>query len=367
MIRVLQVMGGLNRGGAETMVMNFYKSMDLNEIQFDFITHDQEKMDYKDEIEKMGGKVYIFPKFKGYNIVTYRNTWKNFLKNHPEYKILHSHLRSYASIYFPIAKKYGLKTIIHSHSTSNGSGFESIVKYLLQKPLAKQADYLFACSKEAGEWLYGSDRINNDNYYLVKNSIDVNKYRYNEKIREEYRDKLNIHKNTVYGHVGRLSYPKNHKFLLKVFKDIVQNNEDAILLIIGDGELKDDIRSKIDELSLEDKVFMLGSRDDINCLLQALDFYLFPSLWEGLPVSVIEAQASGLQCLISDTITSEVRLTPYIKYLPIDKGTNIWMKEAIYADKKRFPEAADLVIKSGYDISTTANWLTKFYRGLCND
>ena len=364
MIRVLQVMGGLNRGGAETMVMNFYKVMDRNEIQFDFITHDQEKMDYKDEIEKMGGKVYVFPKFKGYNIVTYRNTWKSFLKNHPEYRILHSHLRSYASIYFPIAKKYGLKTIIHSHSTSNGNGFKSIVKYLLQKPLAKQADYLFACSKEAGEWLYGSDRINDDNYYLVKNSIDVNKYRYNKKIRDNYRKELNLDNKLVLGHVGRLSKPKNHIFLLKVFKKILEKNSNVILLIIGDGDLKEEINNKIKELDLEDKVYMLGSREDVEYILQAIDIFLFPSFWEGLPVSVIEAQASGLPCILSNTITDEVKLLDNLEYLPIDKGEDLWADTLLNMDKTRIKNGSEIVSSKGFDIVKTSKWLLKFYKNL---
>lgn len=364
MIRVLQVMGGLNRGGAETMVMNFYKVMDRNEIQFDFITHDQEKMDYKEEIEKMGGKVYVFPKFKGYNIVTYRNTWKSFLKNHPEYRILHSHLRSYASIYFPIAKKYGLKTIIHSHSTSNGNGFKSIVKYLLQKPLAKQADYLFACSKEAGEWLYGSDRINDDNYYLVKNSIDVNKYRYNKKIRDNYRKELNLDNKLVLGHVGRLSKPKNHIFLLKVFKKILEKNSNVILLIIGDGDLKEEINNKIKELDLEDKVYMLGSREDVEYILQAIDIFLFPSFWEGLPVSVIEAQASGLPCILSNTITDEVKLLDNLEYLPIDKGEDLWADTLLNMDKTRIKNGSEIVSSKGFDIVKTSKWLLKFYKNL---
>lgn len=364
MIRVLQVMGGLNRGGAETMVMNFYKAMDRNEIQFDFITHDQEKMDYKDEIEKMGGKVFVFPKFKGYNIVTYRNTWKSFLKNHPEYKILHSHLRSYASIYFPIAKEYGLKTIIHSHSTSNGNGFKSIVKYLLQKPLAKQADYLFACSKEAGEWLYGSDRINDDNYYLVKNSIDVSKYIYNKKIRENYRNDLNLDNKLVLGHVGRLSKPKNHIFLLKVFKKILEKNSNVILLIIGDGDLKEEINNKIKELDLEDKVYMLGSREDVEYILQAIDIFLFPSFWEGLPVSVIEAQASGLPCILSNTITDEVKLLDNLEYLPIDKGEDLWADTVLNMDKTRIKNGPEIVSSKGFDIVKTSKWLLKFYKNL---
>lgn len=364
MIRVLHVLGGLNRGGAETMVMNFYRSMDRNKVQFDFIIHSNSQNDYRKEIEEMGGKIYVFPKFKGYNIMNYRKVWKNFFENHPEYKIIHSHIRSYASLFFPIASKYGLKTIIHSHSTSNGKGVKSIIKYILQKPLANQADYLFACSEEAGRWLYGSKKIKGDNYFLVKNSINVENYKYNENIRNKYRDYLGIKNNIVLGHVGRLSGPKNHKFLLKVFKGVLERNEKSVLLIVGDGDLEDEINKKINELNLEGKVYMLGSRDDINCILQAIDIFLFPSIWEGLPVAVVEAESSGLPCIVSETVTNEVKLLPTLKYLPINKGEDIWIKTVLNTNLSRFKGASEVIKSEGFDIRETSKWLLKFYKSL---
>lgn len=367
MIRVLHVLGGLNRGGAETIVLNLYRSIDKTKVQFDFIIHSKNETDYTSEILNLGGRIFIFPKFKGYNLIEYRNVWKKFLREHSEYKILHSHVRSYASIFLPIAKNFGLKTIIHSHSTSNGKGMKSTIKDLLQKPLANQADYLFSCSTEAGRWLFGDDSINNDNYYLVRNSIDVEKYRFNEDIRNEYRRKLNLTNQTVYCHVGRLSEPKNHMFLLEIFKGIIENDSNSILLIIGDGELKIDIEKKIIDLKLQNKVITMGSRDDVEKILQASDVFLFPSLWEGLPVSVVEAQAAGLPSLVSNRVTKEVDISPSIKYLPIDEGIDIWVNEAIRINKVRFLDSADYIKKAGYDIFKTANWLSIFYRSLYYD
>lgn len=367
MIRVLHVLGGLNRGGAETMVMNFYRTIDRNQVQFDFVIHSSSQNDYRREIENMGGKIYVFPKFNGYNIISYRKVWKDFFNNHPDYKIIHSHVRSYASLFFPIASKNGLITIIHSHSTSNGKGFKSLIKDLLQIPLSRQADYLFACSKEAGEWLYGSRKVEANNFYLVKNSIDVDKYEYNEKIRNKYRDELNIRNNLVLGHVGRLSAPKNHMFLLDVFKNISEINSDAILILVGEGELREDIEKRITDLNLNDKVIMLGSRNDVSEILQAVDVFLFPSLWEGLPVSVVEAQAAGLPCLVSDKVTREVDLTSCIRYIPIDQGIDIWVNEAIKINKIRNMDAADMIIEAGYDITKSSKWLTDFYRGIISD
>lgn len=366
MIRVLHVLGGLNRGGAETMVMNFYRYIDKSEVQFDFIIHSDSQNDYREEIESMGGKIYVFPKFKVYNILSYRNTWKSFFDAHPEYRIIHSHIRSYASVFFPIAKKYHLKTIIHSHSTSNGKGFKAIIKNILQKPLVKQADYLFACSESSGKWLYGTEKIKEDNYFLVKNSIDVNKYKCNEKIRTKYRNALNIENNLVFAHVGRLSSPKNHIFLLKVFKGILEKNSKSILLIIGDGELKEEINTKIKDLNLKGKVYMMGSREDVDNILQAVDVFLFPSFWEGLPVAVVEAEASGLPCILSESVTEEVKLLPNLKYLPINQGEGVWVNYILNMKKNRLKEASEIVRSKGFDIRDTTRWLLEFYKNLAS-
>ena len=367
MIRILQVIGGLNRGGAETMIMNLYRAIDHTVIQFDFIVHSDSQNDYKEEIEQSGGKIYVFPKFKGYNVFQYQNKWNSFLNSHQEYKIVHSHVRSYASVFFPIARKHGLKTIVHSHSTSNGTGLKSSIKNFMQKPLIKQAEYLFACSDISGKWLFGEDAIKRDNYYLVKNSIDVEKYRFNVKTREKYRKYLHIENKIVYGHVGRLSKSKNHDFLLEVFQKIVNKQDNAVLLIVGDGELKKDIQDKIQKLCLQEHVYMLGSRNDVCDILQAVDMFLFPSLWEGFPVTVVEAQAAGLPCIISETITKEVKLSSNVIYLPISNGTEIWVETALKMIDSRYPKNADLVISAGFDVQTTAKWLTDFYRGLINE
>lgn len=366
-IRILHVLGRTDIGGAESLVMSIYRNIDRSKVQFDFAIHTNDRCDFDDEIESLGGKIFAFPKFKGYNFITYRKSWKKFFEDHPEYKILHSHLRSYASIYLPIANKYGLKTIIHSHSTSNGIGIKSLIKKALQLPLSKQADYLFSCSTESGKWLFGDDVILKDNFYIFNNSIDVEIYRYNEEVRNSYRKSLKIENKTVFGHVGRLSAPKNHMFLLDIFKNISKINSDVILILVGDGELREDIEKRIIDLNLYDKVIMLGSRNDISKILQAVDVFLFPSLWEGLPVSVVEAQAAGLPCLVSDKVTREVDLTSCIRYIPIDQGIDIWVNEAIKINKIRNNDAADMIIEAGYDITKSSKWLTDFYRGIISD
>ena len=364
MIRVLHVLGGLNLGGAESMVMNLYRAIDREHIQFDFIIHTQEKQAYEDEITLLGGKIYRFPPFTGTNIFDVRKRWNNFFLEHPEYKILHSHVRSYASIYLPIANKNGVTTIVHSHSTSNGSGISSLVKNVMQFPLRYQADYCFGCSKEAGEWLFGKKVVTSKKYKMIKNAIDTEKYKYNESIRNKYRNELNINENTkVYIHIGRLHEAKNHSFLLELFRELHNLNPDSILLIVGDGNLHLKIQQKIVELGLNDSVKMLGARNDVSNILQAADCFLFPSLWEGLPVTVVEAQASGLRCFVSDKVTKEVNVSSLVINITIDKGVSPWVEEIKKYKFERY-DVIDEIKKAGFDIDSSATWLSNFYRGL---
>ena len=360
-IRVLQVIGGLNRGGAETMLMNLYRAIDKNRIQFDFVIHNKKSCAYCEEIKRMGGKIFVFPQFKLSGVLEYQRHWDLFLQEHPEYKILHSHVRSYATFILSVAHKHGLKTIIHSHSTSNGSGIKSFAKTILQYPLRYQADYFFACSSEAGKWLFGKKVTKQQNYFFIKNAIDTEKYRFNSVTRNMYRDKMNLNSKIVYGHVGRLSEPKNHKFLLKIFKELRINNDRATLLIVGEGSYRSAIEEQIEQLELTDSVILTGARDDIPGLLQAMDVFLFPSLWEGLPVTVIEAQAAGLPCLVSDKVTTEVAVSEAVKYLPIDRDIDCWVEAAQNVAGKRY-DVVEQVKDAGFDVATSAVALLNEYR-----
>ncbi len=362
-IRVLQVIGGLNRGGAETMLFNLYKAMDKTKVQFDFVIHSADQDAYADEIKAMGGEIYVFPKYTLKNHFAYKKHWRNFLRNHPEYKIVHSHVRSYAIVFLRVAKKMGLKTIVHSHSTSNGGGLKAKVKNFMQGPLKKECDYLFACSKISGQWLFGKDVVNAPNYRMIKNAIDTSKYVIEPIVREEYRKEFGAQNKTVYGHVGRLSAPKNHKFLLEVFKEILKKDKNSLLLIVGQGECKKQIESYINELDLNDNVIMTGVRGDIPQVLSAMDVFLFPSLWEGLPVTVVEAQASGLPCLVSDKVTDEVKVSDAVIYLSIEEGTKIWVYNALKLKGKRFDVIEDIK-KAGFDVSESAKELEIFYKGI---
>lgn len=359
MIRILHVLGGLERGGAETMVMNLYRNIDHEKIQFDFIIHTKEKQAYYQEILDMGGRIYHFPAFNGKNMFYLKRKWTQFFIKHPEYKILHSHVRSYASLYIPIAKKYGLKTIIHSHSTSNGKGASAIIKKILQFPLRYQADYLMACSNEAGQWLYGKRACKSKNYIFLSNAIDIKKYRFSNKISTEYQKKMNLENKFVIGHVGRFHEAKNHGFLLDIFAEVCKKRSDAILLLIGDGDLRESIKDKVHSLKLDNNVILAGSRDDVPQLMQAMDLFVFPSLWEGLPVTVVEAQAAGLPCLISDNITTDVDLSKLVVRLPVD-DIYVWV-EAILNSEIKKSDVTSEIRRAGFDVKNSVENLTKFY------
>lgn len=364
-IRVLHMIGSLNMGGSQAMVMNLYRAIDRNKVQFDFVIDYPNELYFADEIKSMGGRIYVLPVFKGNNYLEIRKAWELFLKEHKEYRILHSHVRSYASLYLPIAKKYGLKTIIHSHSTSSGNGFKSIVKRMLQVPLRYQADYLFACSKESGEWLYGNNVVRKKNYFVISNAIDSSRFDFNEGKREKVRADLGVSDKHVIGHVGRMTDVKNHLFLIDIFSEICTIDKNAHLLLVGDGELRVQIEKKIFDKQLTDKVSIIGNVLNTEDYYQAMDVFVFPSKWEGLGIAVVEAQTSGLPCVVSDSVPKEVDIgAGLVTFFELSTGPKNWacgIKE-LYA-VTRFKQAANTKA-TGYDIKKNALWMQDFYLNL---
>ena len=360
MIRVLQMIGSLSMGGSQTLVMELYRKIDREKIQFDFIVDHSNDLFFAEEIKKLGGKIYFMPTFRGSNIYEVRKAWDDFFKKNTQYKILHSHVRSYASLFISIAKKYGVKTIIHSHSTSNGTGIKSFIKSILQHPLRYQADYFIGCSKEAGQWLFGNKVIKGDKYHTLQNGIDLSKFIFNNTIRNKVRKEFGLSDEVVFGHVGRLHEAKNHNFLLAIYKELREYIPNSKLLIVGDGELKEQIKYRIAELGIEEAVIMTGLRKDIPDLLMCMDCFLFPSKWEGLPIGVVEAQALGLQCFISDNVTKEVAITSNAHYLSIDLGEETWVKKIINTKIQRNYEYENIV-EAGFDISVSCEWLEELY------
>lgn len=361
-IRIVHNIASLHLGGSQAFVMNMYRNIDRSKVQFDFVVTPETKEGFYNEITNLGGKIFSCPRYKGTNHIQYNKWWDDFFNEHPEYKVIHGHVRSTASIYLKIAKRHGLVTIAHSHSTSNGNGISAIVKRIMQLPIRKQADYLFACSDKAGKWLYGEKAITQQNYYMIPNGVDLKRFEFDVNKRNQMRMTLGIKKDMmILGHIGRLSTPKNHKFLLNVFNKYHKINSNSKLLLVGDGELFDCIKEHIDKLNISDAVIMTGSKQNTEDYYQVMDIFVFPSLWEGLPVSVVEAQANGLQCLISDVITHDVDLTDLIQYLPLDE--ELWLGAIVEAHKKKRMGLTNENIQrlQPFNALTVANKLQEFY------
>ena len=360
-MRILHMIGKLEMGGSQTMVMALYRAIDRSKVQFDFITDCDAQGIFEDEIRQLGGRIFQLPKFNGRNYTQVRSAWDVFFSDHPEYRVLHSHVRSYASIYLPVAKAHGVKTIIHSHNTSNGHGLAAVGKKILQYPLRFQADYYFACSELAGRWLFGKRVLESDRYYMVRNAVDLKRFAYRPSVRGKIRRELEIDENTLLiGHVGRMNPQKNHVFLIDCFRRIVDQQKNAKLVLLGDGELHEEIAEQIRCLGLENRVLMLGVKGNPEDYFSAMDCLLLPSLHEGLPVVIVEAQANGLPCYVSDTVTKEVQLSELVHYLPISQGEGPWVT-AVLECGKQHEDVTDQIKSSGFSVEESAKWLCDFY------
>lgn len=363
MIRVLQMIGSLGIGGSQTFVMNIYRKIDRTKIQFDFIIDKDDPSPYKKEIRELGGKIYRLPTFKGTNISEIKRTWNRFLNKYPEYKIIHFHVRSYTSLIIPIAKKHGLYTIQHSHSTSDANLGHAGIKKILEFPLRFQADYLMACSDEAGQWLFGKDVLKRKNYKTVKNAIDGEKFYYNPDVRAEVRNELNIPDGCfVVGNVGRMTPQKNQFWVLKVFREVLRKEANSKLLLVGDGTLEGDLLKEADELGIREACMFVGARTDTDRLYQAMDVFLFPSLWEGLGIVAVEAQVSGLPCVVSENVPKSADIGAGLyKQVSLNRDEEKWADEILKNQNYPRTYAKVKLKQSGYEIRDTASLFELFY------
>jgi len=364
LITVLQVIGIMNRGGAETMIMNLYRNIDRTKVQFDFVVHTNENGVFDDEIKSYGGNIYHCPKYNGKNHFEYKKWWnKFFLEHSKKYSIVHGHIGSTTSIYLSVAKKYGLFTIAHSHNTDGNLNLKNFLYKLMSISTRYIADYFFACSLAAGKDRYGKNIVNNlDKFHILNNAIDTERFMFDLDLRAKVRNEFNISSDKiVIGHIGRFQPQKNHSFLIDIFKCIVEKNNNSVLLLCGVGELKNEIYQKVKTLGIENNVIFLGLRPDIERVCQAFDIFLFPSLYEGLPVTLVEIQAAGVPCVISDVITKEVCITNIVKMISLNEDPEIWADEVLrYSDSIK-SDTSEQIKSAGFDIKETALWLQNFY------
>ena len=359
-IRILHVVTHMNRGGLETMIMNYYRNIDKSLIQFDFLTHrpENEKKDYDDEIIALGGVIYHLPKLNPFSI-SYHRALDDFFEEHPEYSIIHVHQDCLSGIVLKHAKKAGiLIRIAHCHSSSQDKNVLYPVKMYYKSKIKKYATKMFACGTAAGKWMFG----NNEDFDVLPNAIDVNQYIYSLDIRKTMRLEFNIASDTlVIGHVGRFCNVKNHDFLVDVFADLLKKKRDAVLILVGQGEKQGLIRKKVQNMGIADNVLFLGLRNDVCNILQMMDIFILPSLYEGVPVSIIEAQAAGLKCLVSSCIPIDCKLTNLVLQMKLEDGAKCWSNQILDDYNYCRTNTKKEIVKSHYDIVENAKWLQKFY------
>lgn len=359
-VRILHVVVNMNRGGAETLIMNLYRNIDRAKVQFDFLTCKEGVFDA--EIRKMGGTIHRIPYVSDVGHFKYIRELNSFFSKH-SYQIVHSHMDKMSGLVLRSAKKAGVPVrISHSHNTKSEGGLAvRMYKWFAGKLIPANATELFACSDFAAEWLFHGRARNTK---IVKNGIEAEQFTFSNAIRNDVRKELNIKKDTfVLGHVGRLSPQKNHLFLIDLFEKFYRQYSNSLLLLTGDGPLRNEIENKIRERDLVDKVRLIGIRNDVERILHGFDVFVFPSLHEGLPVSLIEAQGAGLPCLISEEISQEVEIgLNLIHFLPLNNKT-LWLRKLGELAENPPPREAhsDTFTKIGFDIKVSANDLEKFY------
>lgn len=363
-IRVLHVIGSMNRGGAETMIMNLYRHIDRSKVQFDFVENSSESAAFDEEILSLGGQIFRCPHYNGKNHFTYVKWWNDFFKAHPKkYSIVHGHLGSTAAIYLSIAKKYGAYAIAHSHNTNAEKSLQQWIFNVYSYPTRYIADEFFICSKEAGIDRFGKKIIENPNKcIMINNAVNVSNYVYNPETREKTRQRLCLNSMIVIGHVGRFNPQKNHPFLLEIFAALLQTEPNAVLLLVGGGEDMPKIQARARALGIADHVRFLGVRSDVADLMQAMDVFVFPSLYEGLPVTMVEAQAAGLPCVISDKVPPECILTEgLVEIEPLSAAPEAWAQTILARRGTPRTDRHAEIAAHGFDITTEAGKLQEFY------
>lgn len=353
--RVLQVVTHMNRGGLETMLMNYYRQIDRSRVQFDFLTHRVGEKDYDAEIRSLGGRIYHVPPVNPFS-ASYHRALDNFFSQHPEYRVVHSHLDCMSTDVLRAAKKHGVPVRIgHGHSSSQDKNAKYFLKLLCKRGIPAQATHLFACAKEAGDWMFSGTP-----FRVLPNAIDAAAYRCDAAMRRDVRAELKLEDAVVLGHVGRFSEPKNHPFLIDLFAEAVKKEPKARLLLVGGGEGRSAIEEKVQALGLAEKVLFLGVRSDVNRLLQAMDVFVFPSLYEGFGIVALEAQAAGLPCMVSDAVPMECQLTDLLEQLPLDSA-ELWAEQVLDAVRRERKDTYDAICAAGFDIAQNAKWLEEFY------
>lgn len=361
-MRIAQIMGKWVGGGVEAVVMNYYRNIDRNQIQFDFICDSDSKSIPYEEIEALGGKIIIIPPYQ--RVIRYHKELKKILKQ-GNYKIVHSHINTLSvfSLFAAKCAKIPVR-IAHSHSTTNPKEKKKNLMKQALRPFSRIfATHYMCCSELAGRWLFGNKEYNKGTVALLNNAIDIEQFKYKEEVRKEVRKELGIQEDTlVVGHIGRFEEQKNHNFLIDIFYELQKQQNNSILLLVGQGPKEKEIQNKVKQLKIEDKVKFLGQRKEVNRLYQAFDIFVFPSLYEGLGMCLIEAQCSNLYCLASTNIPKVAKINDNVEFLELLKPAKEWANRILENSKNMPREKLNEKIKeAGYDIKIEEKKLVEKY------
>ena len=358
-----------NIGGIETVIMEIYRNINRERIQFDFLCdHNSPPLAFEDEIKTLGGRVFRIMYSESESLLKSRRCLKRFFEEHPEITAVHVHANFPYAFPLKYAKKAGIDLrIIHSHNSFGTDKRKGRIREIIDGARKKQIEHqikkypslYLACSDLAAKYMF-----KNRDYIWIKNGINIDSFKYNEETREKYRKELGIEQDTtVIGFIGRYREQKNPLYLLEIFKEYLNTDDKAILLMVGIGPMQEVIDNKIEELELKNNVVQLGKREDIINIYQVFDVFLLPSINEGLPVVLVEAQTAGVECFISDTITKQVDITDLIHYYSIKKAPEEWakyMNEKLNKKNDR-SKYAEEVMRQGFDMKDVVEELEKIY------
>ena len=384
-IRILHVLGSTQLGGAESRIMDLYRHIDKNRVQFDFLVHTGAEGHFDKEIYELGGRIFRVPRFRLYNYFSYKKAMKDFFKEHREFKAVQGHMTSSAAIYLPVAKKAGIPvTIAHARSAGVDKGLKGTLTRLLRKNLWKKTDYMFTCSKLAGISVFGKKAVEEGKTIFIPNAIDCVKFAYDEQKREKIRQELSLTDQYVIGHVGRFHYAKNHEYLIRIFAALcepekqdqrkektengpeasetaVKQKKDYELILLGEGSGMEQAKALAKELGVEKKVHFLGNHSNVYDYYQAMDYFVYPSRYEGLPGTVVEAQSAGLCCVMSDTICDEVVVTELVTTMSIEDSPEKWAEYIRSTQDYERTSHLQQVQEAGFDVNTQTEIMTEFY------
>lgn len=355
MKRLLCVLSSLNAGGAESYLMKLYRTIDRSKYQMDFCINVNEKCFYEDEVNRLGGKIFRIP-YKSASLKGFKKGLHRVVHDNKYEFVLRVTSNAMGLMDLKIAKKAGARICsARSSNSSDGNGIKALTAHMLGRVLyGRYADVKIAPSGPAAEYTFGRRAYKNGSVKILHNAVDLKKFYFDSEAAIDIRKEFNVEKAKIIGHVGRFSEQKNHFFLLKVFSEIHNINPDTVLMLVGQGELEKEIRRNAEEMGLSDHIIFTGVRSDIAKILSAMDVFVFPSLYEGMPNTVIEAQATGLPCLISDTVTEEADITGLVRYMSLNCSEKEWAETALQMINMERKDTKKFFIDNKYDIESAA-------------